>query len=113
MLRELRQPDGVESSDGGALDERFIAEQNAEAAAGAERYYRAMVRGGSESWNVRDCHMADALDRILRRYDTSAPGPEPKRWCGSTSPRRGRRPGGHGGGRHGQHRAADARAARP
>ncbi|SEG96880.1 Erythromycin esterase homolog [Nonomuraea solani] len=38
--------------------------QNAEVVAGAERYYRAMVRGGPESWNVRDVHMADTLDRL-------------------------------------------------
>ncbi|MEV0388915.1 erythromycin esterase family protein [Nonomuraea sp. NPDC050643] len=38
--------------------------QNAEIVAGAERYYRAMVRGGPESWNVRDLHMADTLDRL-------------------------------------------------
>ena len=33
--------------------------------AGAERYYRAMVRGSAESWNVRDVHMTDTLDRLL------------------------------------------------
>src|SRR6185312_7735145 len=31
--------------------------QNAEVVAGAEHYYRAMVHGGSRSWNVRDRHM--------------------------------------------------------
>ena len=44
---------------------RFAAEQNAAVAAGAERYYRAMVGGSEESWNVRDTHMADTLDRLL------------------------------------------------
>ncbi|MBA9006789.1 erythromycin esterase family protein [Thermomonospora cellulosilytica] len=39
--------------------------QNAEVAAGAERYYRTMIGGGVESWNVRDVHMADTLDRLL------------------------------------------------
>ncbi|HEX4817613.1 MAG TPA: erythromycin esterase family protein [Nonomuraea sp.] len=38
--------------------------QNAEVVAGAERYYRALVRGGPDSWNVRDAHMADTLDRL-------------------------------------------------
>lgn len=73
LLSELRRPDGPAPPTGGALDARFIAEQNAETVDGAERYYRAMVRGGPESWNVRDCHMADTLDRLLRRY-----GPDPK-----------------------------------
>jgi erythromycin esterase-like protein len=46
-------------------DDRFGAEQNAAVIAEAERYYRAMVRGSAESWNVRDVHMADTLDRLL------------------------------------------------
>ena len=35
------------------------AQQNAEVVAGAERYYRAMVRADHRSWNVRACHMVD------------------------------------------------------
>lgn len=72
LLRELRDPGSSGRTSAGALDERFIAAQNAEVAADAERYYRAMVRGGTESWNVRDCHMADTLDRLLRRYGPDA-----------------------------------------
>ena len=49
------------------------ARQNAEAVAGAERYYRTMVWGDAESWNVRDCHMADTLDRLLAHH-----GPDSK-----------------------------------
>ena len=75
LLRELRGTETSARTGAGALDERFIAEQNAEAAAGAERYYRAMVRGGPESWNVRDCHMADTLDRLLRRYGAGVDDP--------------------------------------
>ncbi|MFI7675793.1 erythromycin esterase family protein [Actinophytocola sp. NPDC049390] len=43
--------------------------QNAEVVAGAERYYRAMLAGGRQSWNVRDHHMADTLDRLLAHHD--------------------------------------------
>ncbi|MBA8826363.1 erythromycin esterase-like protein [Saccharopolyspora lacisalsi] len=49
LLRDVRAARGGSQSDAGALEERFIAEQNAEVAAGAERYYRAMVSGGAES----------------------------------------------------------------
>jgi erythromycin esterase len=42
----------------------FAARQNAEVVAGAEHYYRAMVGGGPGSWNVRDVHMADTMDRL-------------------------------------------------
>ncbi len=44
----------------------FNAEQNALVMLDAEKYYRAMVHGGPHSWNVRDDHMAQTLDRLLR-----------------------------------------------
>jgi erythromycin esterase-like protein len=50
----------------------FDAEQNALVLAGAERYYRAMVRADNESWNVRDCHMADTLDRLMAHHGPDA-----------------------------------------
>ena len=43
----------------------FDAEQNALIARNAEHYYRAMVRGGPQSWNVRDTHMMETLERLL------------------------------------------------
>ena len=46
----------------------LTAWQNAEVVAGAERYYRSMLGGGRRSWNVRDCHMADTLDRLLAHH---------------------------------------------
>ncbi|WP_234402002.1 erythromycin esterase family protein [Thermobifida halotolerans] len=50
----------------------FAARQNAEVLAGAERYYRTMARGGPQSWNVRDHHMADTLDRLMRYHGPHA-----------------------------------------
>ncbi|SHN20976.1 erythromycin esterase family protein [Cryptosporangium aurantiacum] len=50
----------------------LAAQQNAEAAVGAENYYRAMVSNGPDSWNVRDIHMVNTLDRLLRYYGPSA-----------------------------------------
>lgn len=55
-------------------DDELSAWQNAEVVAGAERYYRAMVRGSVESWNVRDRHMAETLDRLLAYYGPGAKG---------------------------------------
>src|SRR6059058_5302112 len=46
--------------------------QNTEVLAGAERYYRTMVRADGESWNVRDCHMADTLDRLMAFHGPDA-----------------------------------------
>ncbi len=46
----------------------FDAEQNALVARNAERYYRAMVRGGPQSWNVRDHHMVETLNRLVAHH---------------------------------------------
>ena len=50
----------------------FNAEQNALVARNAERYYRTMVRGGPYSWNVRDTHMTDTLDRLMEFHGSEA-----------------------------------------
>jgi len=44
----------------------FNVQQNAYVTVNAERYYRAMIKGGAHSWNVRDSHMSDTLDRLLQ-----------------------------------------------
>ncbi len=51
----------------------FNARQNAMIAVHAEIYYRSMIRGGAESWNIRDTHMTGTLERILNYH-----GPESK-----------------------------------
>ena len=51
---------------------RFAAEQNAAVVVDAERYYRSMVQGSAASWNVRDVHMVDVLDRLLARAGDKA-----------------------------------------
>ncbi len=52
-----------------AEDRHFYAEQNARIVVDAERYYRSMFRGGSESWNLRDEHMADSLDALVTHLE--------------------------------------------
>jgi len=52
----------------------FHAEQNALVVKNAEAYYRAMVRGGPESWNVRDRHMQETLERLARFYGPTSRG---------------------------------------
>ncbi|WP_158895804.1 erythromycin esterase family protein [Amycolatopsis anabasis] len=70
LLTELRRAAGKKPLPG--LDSRFVARQNAEVVAGAEHYYRAMMRGDRESWNVRDRHMTDTLDRLMEAYEPGA-----------------------------------------
>lgn len=47
-----------------AEDELFYAEQNAITVKNAERYYRAMFSGRTNTWNLRDRHMVDTLDSL-------------------------------------------------
>lgn len=47
-------------------------EVNALVTANAEKYYRAMVTSDSESWNVRDKHMVEALNAVMRFYGDDA-----------------------------------------
>lgn len=53
-------------------DEHFSAQQNAYIVANAESYYRAMIRGDETSWNIRDGHMMETLDRLLERAGEGA-----------------------------------------
>lgn len=43
----------------------FDATQNARLVASAERYYRVMYYGSHESWNLRDRHMFETLQRVI------------------------------------------------
>ena len=50
-------------------DEYFYAEQNARVVANAERYYRSMIDEEESSWNLRDTHMVDTLDRLREHLE--------------------------------------------
>ena len=50
----------------------FDAEQNARIVAGAEQYYRAIYYGDAASWNLRDQHMFDTLERLLAQRGPDA-----------------------------------------
>jgi erythromycin esterase-like protein len=70
LLLTLRATAAEHKDDGG--DAHFVAEQNALVVKNAEAYYRAMVRSDSGSWNVRDRHMAETLDRLLAHHGPGA-----------------------------------------
>ena len=50
----------------------FVAEQNALVVRGAEAYYRTMMQGGPDSWNLRDTHMYETLERLMRFHAAQA-----------------------------------------
>jgi len=71
LLAELRRTARMHPHDG--REAYFNAEQNALVVKNAEHYYRTMVQGGPESWNIRDRHMTETLQRLMRHH-----GPEAK-----------------------------------
>jgi erythromycin esterase-like protein len=70
QLVELR-----ERAAASAGHDSFHAEQNALLVANAELYYRAMFRGGAESWNLRDAHMVQTLEALTAHLERNGGGP--------------------------------------
>jgi erythromycin esterase len=50
------------------------AEQNAYVIADAEKYYRTMMKFGPDSWNIRDRHMVETLERLMAFHGKGAKG---------------------------------------
>lgn len=65
LLQEIVKKMPIYDSDQEAV---FSTQQNAYVAVNAEKYYRSMIEFGPESWNIRDRHMADTLDRLLLHH---------------------------------------------
>jgi erythromycin esterase-like protein len=64
LARSGRSPDG---------DAWFHAVQQAHVVRDAEAYYRAMFAGRTESWNLRDTHMADTVDMVASHLGGGVP----------------------------------------
>jgi erythromycin esterase-like protein len=76
QLIELRQRAAAASGQGRVDEDRhFYAEQNARLVVNAERYYRSMFRGGVESWNLRDLHMAETLEELTKHLERTTGAP--------------------------------------
>jgi erythromycin esterase len=76
MLIEIRHKAGGEDDEGqfkaDGREAHFNAEQNAVVAKNAELYYRTMMKGGAASWNVRDHHMMNTLERLMKFHGSDA-----------------------------------------
>jgi erythromycin esterase-like protein len=70
LLQELRRKARDYPADG--REAHFAAEQNALVLRDAEAYYRTMVCGGPDSWNLRDRHMTETLERLMRHHGPHA-----------------------------------------
>jgi erythromycin esterase-like protein len=69
LLKEIRGRIAHYNSD---YENVFSTEQNAIIAVHAEKYYRALIRGGAEPWNIRDRHMVSTLNRLMDFHGSNA-----------------------------------------
>lgn len=53
-------------------EQLFDVKQNARVIHNAEKYYRTMMTGGAESWNIRDHHMMETLENLLHLHGPNA-----------------------------------------
>lgn len=71
LLREIRLKAQFLDGD---REAGFNTEQNALVAVNAEKYYRSMIGFDNESWNVRDRHMMETLERLMKFHGKNAKG---------------------------------------
>lgn len=69
LLSKLREKLPIYNTDPEAV---LSAEQNALVIKNAEAYYRNMVKGGAVTWNIRDRHMMDTLNRLMKFHGNDA-----------------------------------------
>ena len=69
LLMEVRKKAPVYDHD---VEAALNTEQNAEIAVNAEHYYRNMIGNHVNTWNLRDTHMMETLNRILNFHGTGA-----------------------------------------
>ncbi|WP_458745290.1 erythromycin esterase family protein [Candidatus Nitrosocosmicus sp. T] len=78
MLVALRNKQTLYSKNHENRDDYFNAEQNALTVKDAENYYRTMIRGDVNSWNLRDTHMMDTLERLVNYQANGSSKKKPK-----------------------------------
>lgn len=69
LLTAVRKKSEINKGD---REEALDAEQNAFIAVNAEKYYRSMMSFQGESWNVRDTHMVETLNRVKNFHGKEA-----------------------------------------
>ncbi|MBZ9787616.1 erythromycin esterase family protein [Psychroflexus sp. CAK57W] len=71
LLSEIRKNVSNYNSD---REHAFSTEQNAVVTKNAEKYYRIMASGDESTWNLRDRHMMDTLNRLMKFHGENATG---------------------------------------
>ncbi|MDB6037667.1 MAG: erythromycin esterase-like enzyme [Verrucomicrobiales bacterium] len=81
QLRDLQQREGQYSLRDGEQEGFFFAEQNAHLIKNAEEYYRSMFNGRTSSWNLRDTHMSETLEALLKYLSRFRSEPKVAIWA--------------------------------
>lgn len=83
QLLELRRRAADIAQRDGRIEEEgiFNAEQNARVVKDAEEYYRAMFLQQVSSWNLRDRHMAETLEEVVKHLSKSSERPKVVVWA--------------------------------
>ncbi len=83
QLLELRRRAADIAQRDGRIEEEgiFNAEQNARVVKDAEEYYRAMFLQQVSSWNLRDRHMAETLEEVVKHLGKSSERPKVVVWA--------------------------------
>ena len=71
LLKEIQRKIPIYDS---GKENVFSTEQNALIAVNAEKYYRSMIGFDNESWNIRDRHMIETLQRLMDFHGKDAKG---------------------------------------
>jgi erythromycin esterase len=74
VIRLLKEVRTKAQSLNGDREAAFNTEQNALIAVNAEKYYRSMLGFDNESWNIRDGHMTETLQRLMQFHGAGARG---------------------------------------
>jgi len=80
LVHLLKKGSDYIKANGGFLngDELFYTIQNARVVKDAEEYYRMAFRGGTVTWNLRDKHMVDTLQELLKFHKDKIGQERPK-----------------------------------
>jgi erythromycin esterase-like protein len=75
VLAELTQRAATRPADPVQAELLFSALRNAHSVANAEEYFRTLYEGGTSTWNMRDQHMAEAVDALAQHLSAAAGEP--------------------------------------
>ncbi|KAJ3054507.1 hypothetical protein HK097_001630 [Rhizophlyctis rosea] len=66
---------GLSDDEDGPQERKWVAMMNALVVSDAEKYYRCMLEEDEKTWNIRDTHMVQVLDELVKHHQSPTGGP--------------------------------------